>query len=39
MSLAAGVRETVLERFDVVAVYVRDAGVEFEIFPGAFGWA
>jgi putative endonuclease len=38
-SLPEGLRETVLVRFDVVAVYVRDAGVEFEIFPGAFGWA
>ena len=25
-------------RFDVVSVYLRDVGVEFEVYRGAFGW-
>lgn len=33
------VRSQAAVRFDVVAVYLREEAVEFEVYKGAFGWA
>lgn len=31
-------RRTVLVRFDILSVYLQEAGVEFDLYKGAFGW-